>query len=49
MEDGSKHFRTKRIRIPNERRLFFTPTKHNYSKQVERTEMWKKMGEGKKA
>jgi hypothetical protein len=39
MEDGSKHFRTERIRIPNEIRLFFIPTKHNYSKQVEKIEM----------
>jgi hypothetical protein len=34
------------IRIPNDRRLFFTPTKQSYSKQVERIEMWKKMGKG---
>jgi hypothetical protein len=37
------------IKILNERRLFFIPTKHNYSKHVERVEMWKKMGEGEEA
>jgi hypothetical protein len=36
------------IKIPNEDRYFFTPTKHSYSKQVERMEMWKKMGEKEK-
>ncbi len=34
----------RRIKILNEIRLFFCPTKH-----VERIEMWKKMGEGEEA
>ncbi len=39
----------RRIRIPNDRRLLFTPTEQNYSKQVERIEMWKKKGKGEEA
>ncbi len=34
------------IRIPNDKRMFFTPTKQSYSKHVEKIDMWKKMGEG---
>ncbi len=39
----------KGIKILGKRKLFFTPTKQSYSKQVEIIEMWKKMGEGKEA
>jgi hypothetical protein len=35
------------ISIPDDRRMFFTPTKQSYSKHVEKINMWKKMGEGK--
>ncbi len=44
MEDGPKDFSKRGIKIPNEDRYFFTPTKQSYSRQVERIEMWKKMG-----
>jgi hypothetical protein len=45
-----KTLKQRAIRIPNElRRLFFTPTKQSYSKQVEKIEMWKKMGKGEEA
>ncbi len=37
------------IKILNERKLFFIPTKQNYSKHVERIEMWKKTGEREEA
>ncbi len=37
------------IRILNDIRMFFTPTKQIYSKYVERINMWKKMGEGERA
>jgi len=30
-------------------KFFFTPTKCSYSKEMERLEMWKKMGEQEKA
>ncbi len=36
------------IKILN-KRIFFIPSKQNYSKHVERIEMWKKMGEGQEA
>ncbi len=36
------------IKISNEIRLFFTPTKQSYSKLVEKIETWKKMGKKKK-
>jgi hypothetical protein len=39
----------RRIEIPNENKYFFTPTKHSYSKEVERLKMWKKMGEQEEA
>lgn len=41
--------RLQNIEELNERILFFIPTKQNYSKHVERIEMWKKMQEGEEA
>jgi len=39
----------RKIKILDENKFFFTPTKHSYSKEVKRLKMWKKMGEQEEA
>jgi hypothetical protein len=40
-----KNSKKREIKIPNENKYVFTPTKYSYFKHVERLKVWKKMGE----
>ncbi len=44
-----KTLKQRGIKNPDDKRMFFTLTKQNYSKHIEKKYIWKKMGEGEKA